>query len=294
MRRLHADLLLLLTAALWGFAFVAQKSAMAFIGPLTFIAARSVLAVIVLVPLAIWEHKRAKAAPQPWFFALTLIAACVFLVGAILQQLGLQTATVTNASFLTALYAVCTPFAAWAILKKAPPMIVWPAALISFVGVWLLGGGTVGQLSNGDTLVLMCAPLWAVHIVLTGLAARFNRPLLFTSLQFVAVAILATLLAVAFEQPTLINLRAAAWEIAYVGIASTAIAFSLFGIAMRSAHPAEAAVIVSTENVFAALAGAVFLGERPGWLNWSGAALILAAILVVQLHSLRGERTSQS
>lgn len=292
MTRLQADLLLLLTAALWGFAFVMQKSAMTSVAPLTFIAARAAVSMVVLAPLAMWEARQTMRRLPAKFYALTAVAALIFTCGSALQQTGLMTATVTSASFLTALYAVCTPFAVWIIFRAPPAAIVWPAAALSLVGVWLLGGATVGALSVGDSLVVLSAPLWAVHIILTGLAAQAGRPFLFTAVQFAAVATLAAVAAVSFETPSLALLADAGWEIAYVGLISTALTFTLFVIAMRHAPPAEAAIILSTENLFASLAGALVLGERLGLINWLGAIVIVAAVLLVQTSAYRQQPSS--
>ena len=287
MSRLKADSLLLAVAALWGVAFVAQKSAMASIGPLTFIAARTLLASMVLAPLAIWESRKQPHAISPSFLKMASLAACALLIGSTLQQFGLLTATVTNASFLTALYAVYTPFVAWLMLKTPPAAVVWPATALSFIGVWLLGGATIGALSVGDALIAISAPLWAFHIVVTGLGARAGRPFLFTALQFGFVAIVASIAAVAFEAPALQALRDVGWQIAYVGIVSSAVTFTIFTIAMRHAPAAEAALILSTENLFAALAGGLLIGDRLGAINWMGASLIIAAVLLVQFAIYR-------
>lgn len=287
MTRLQAELLLLLTAALWGFAFVMQKSAMTSVAPLTFIAARAAVSMLVLVPLAVWEARQKPTGLPAKFYALTALAALAFASGSALQQTGLMTATVTSASFLTALYAVCTPFAVWIIFRAPPAAIVWPAAALSLVGVWLLGGATVSALSGGDSLVVLSAPLWAVHIVLTGLAAQAGRPFLFTAAQFAGVAIIAAVAAALFETPSMAALAGAGWEIAYVGLISTALTFTLFVMAMRHAPPAEAAIILSTENLFASLAGALVLGERLGAINWLGAIVIIAAVLLVQTSAYR-------
>jgi drug/metabolite transporter (DMT)-like permease len=283
MSRLQANLLLLLTAALWGFAFVPQKTAMAAVGPLTFIFARCTLAAFVLAPLALREAHKAKTPIDRRFAILTIATALVFLSGAAFQQYGLQTATVTNASFLTALYAVCVPFVVWIVFGKPPPQIVWFAAGLSFVGVWLLGGARLEPLTGGDRLVAACAVLWAFHIVLSGLASHYDRPLLFTAAQFPIVAIMAVVGMLTTEAASVEALWAVWPEILYVGVISSALTFTLFAVALRHAPPAEAAIILSSENIFAAVAGAILLGERLAWINWSGAVIILTAIVITQI-----------
>jgi drug/metabolite transporter (DMT)-like permease len=293
MTRLTADLLLLGSAAIWGLAFVFQKTAMQELGPLTFIAARSAIAALVLVPVAVFEARQA-AGGRPvdgvGLARIALWAGLAFFAGAALQQIGLVTATVTNAGFLTALYVVFVPILMWIWFREAPARIVWPAAAVSFAGTWLLGGGTVGALSRGDVLIAVCAVFWAVHVLVCRASAPFGRPVLFTCLQFVVVAALAALGAAASEAVTVEKLWRAAPQIAFVGILSSAVTFTILTIALRHTPPSEASIIISSESLFAALAGAILLGERLTPIAWAGAALIVAATLAVQVA---GQRTAK-
>jgi drug/metabolite transporter (DMT)-like permease len=216
-----------------------------------------------------------------------VVSGLLFFGGAALQQSGLATATVTNTGFLTALYVVFTPLAAWAWYRQAPPLVLLPAVLLSFTGAWLLSGGSVATLVRGDVLVAVGSILWAWHVVATGLAARHDRPVLFIALQFAVVAVLAGLATAGFETVSTAGLRAAAGDIAYVGILSSALTFTVFTVAMRYTPPAETAVIASTESLFGALAGALLLGERLAAARWLGAALMLGAIVLVQLAPAR-------
>jgi len=283
MHRLNADLALLFAAAIWGTAFVFQKSAMDHVGPLTFVAARCSLAAVALAPLAWLE---ARTAPEPVgraFLAVAFWGGLAFFLGAWLQQTGMMTATVTNAGFLTALYVVITPFLAWGWSGKAPSRFVWPAAALSAFGTWLLGGGTLGAFSPGDRLVGVSAVLWAAHVVITGQAALYRRPITFTAVQFSVVAVLAACGAGLLETPTTAGLAAAAFDIAFVGLLSSALTFTLLTLALQYTPPAEAAVIVGLETVFAAAAGYLLLGERLTGLGICGAGLILLAILCIQI-----------
>jgi drug/metabolite transporter (DMT)-like permease len=293
MTRLQADLLLLLGAAIWGYAFVFQKTAMEHVGPYTFIAARSVVAALALAPLAWRETRAAESAVPPSLWRIALLAGAAFFLGAALQQFGLLTATVTNTGFLTALYVVLVPFLAWIWYRRRPTHIVWISAVLSFIGIWLLGGGTISALTRGDILVAICAIFWSIHMLVVGEASKHARPFLFTWLQFCVVAICAVACAIMLETTTIAALKAAWVEIAYVGVLSSALTFTILSIAIRHAPPAEAAIIMSTENLFAALAAAIVLGERLGWINWSGAALILGATLLVQLAPYLTARRSQ-
>ncbi len=284
MTRVQADFVLLFAAALWGIAFYFQKEAMAHVGPWTFIAGRALLAVLALTPLAVLEHRRGgMAALPPGLVRIAILCGLAFLAAAFLQQEGLRTASVTNTGFLTSLYVVFTPLVAWGLTRVVPPRVVWPAVALSFAGTWLLGGGTVGGLGIGEALVIAGALFWATHCVLTGRASLHQRPLTFTAVQFAIVAAVATVTALLIEEPTLAGVQAAAGPILFVGLVSTAFTFTLLAIAIRHTTPAEAAVILSAESLFAAAAGAVMLGERLSPVSWFGAGLMVAAVLLVQL-----------
>ncbi|MFN3744129.1 MAG: DMT family transporter [Hyphomicrobiaceae bacterium] len=286
MRRIHADLLLVLAAAVWGVAFVFQKTAMDHVGPLLFVAARSTVAALALAPLALRERLRAGGQPAHGLPSIATLGGAVFFLGAAIQQAGIVTATATNAGFLTALYVVITPFLVWIAMRRAPVWVVWPAVVMSFVGVWLLGGGTLGAFARGDLLIAISAFFWAGHVVIVAQAARHARPVTFSAIQFAVVAALALAGAILFEPISLAALAAAWREIAYVGLLSSALTFTLLAIALKHTPPTEAAIIVSSETLFAALAGYLLLGERLSLSAWCGAGLILGAVLLVQAGPL--------
>jgi drug/metabolite transporter (DMT)-like permease len=283
MSRTNAALALLLAAAVWGLAFIFQKSAMVHVGPLAFIAARGGVAALALAPLALREHRRAAAVVDRAFWRVSAIWGVAFFIAAWLQQTGIRTATVINTGFLTVLYVVLVPFMAWGWSGRAPNPIVWPAVMLSGMGIWLLGGGTLAAFSEGDVLVTISALFWAAHVVVTGYGSAFGRPIALTAIGFTVVALLATACAIAFEATTVAGLTAAAVAIAYVGLLSSALAFTIFTQALQYIPPAEAAVIVSMEVAFSALAAYLLLGERLVAIGWAGAALIFVATLLVQL-----------
>ncbi len=295
MTRLRADFLLLFAAAIWGLAFVYQKTAMTSVGPLTFIAARAIVATLALLPLAVIEHSRAGVPtrklhqPSQTFGVLQagLLAGLAFFIAAALQQFGLRTATATNGGFLTALYVVFTPPLAFLLRRASPGPAIIPAALLSALGTWMLGGSAFAALSTGDWLIAACAIFWALHVILAELGAAFDRPVVFTCVQFATVGIAASIGASIFESVSLAALIAARTEILYVGILSSAGTFTILTLALRYAPASEAAIIISTESLFAALAGSILLGERLSPIAWLGAALIMAAVLLVQLAPRR-------
>jgi drug/metabolite transporter (DMT)-like permease len=263
---------------------------MSHIGPLTFVAARGLLAAAVLTPLAITEHRNSKISISKPFVLTGIFAGCAFVMGSFLQQEGLKTASVTNTAFLTALYVVATPFISYAFTRKLISLPIWAAVGLSFIGTWLLGGGTLGGLGVGDWLVAACAFFWALHLVIAGFAAPMGRSVLFSVIQFAVVGFSALIGALAFETITLEALRAAAPSILYVGVLSTALTFTILTFTLRATSPTEAAIIVMTETLFAAFGAWLFLNEKLTLTSWAGCAAILAAALIVQLQQLRAAR----
>lgn len=287
MTRLRADLLLFACAAIWGFAFLFQKSAMDHIGPFTFVGTRALLATLVLAPLAYIEHRRSTVRVGGAYLATGLFAGLAFVTGAVLQQAGLITASVTNTAFLTALYVVVTPFISFALLRKSIAPLIWLAVALSFIGTWLLGGGTLTSFGFGDLLVALSAGFWALHMVIAGIAAPMGRSVLFSVLQFSVVSAAALTGAALFETITLDSLRAAAPSILYVGVLSTAMSFTILTFALRATSPSEAAIIIMTETLFAAFGAWLVFNEGLTFVGALGAAAILSAALLVQLQQVR-------
>lgn len=282
MTRLQADIMLLSIAAIWGLAFVFQKTAMSHIGPFTFLAARAIVAAAALWLLAMRENARLAATPPIGFWSTCFLGGLTFFLGGILQQVGLVTATVTNTGFLTGLYVVITPLLMWLFLRQLPALYVWPAIGLAFGGTWLLGGGTIGGFSAGDWLVALSSGFWAAHMLVVAHSARFQRPIGFTAAQFSVVGALSVAGAAVSEPVSTAALYAALPEIAYVGLLSSALTFTLLAFALRHTPAAEATILVSTETLFAAACGAVLLGERLAPIGWLGAALMFGATVIVQ------------
>jgi drug/metabolite transporter (DMT)-like permease len=317
MTRATADLLLLAAALIWGLAFVGQATAMEHMGPLTFSGARFLLAALAVAPFALMERRRMPAIPRGRAPALIGIGT-VFFLGVATQQLGLLSTSVTNAGFLTALYVIMVPALAWGVqhanarraarrvlltspapaspLPETPVKLhgfIWPAAAISFGGTFLLGGGKLGGLNWGDGLVVVAAFFWAVQILALGaLAYDLRRPLTIAFIQYAVTAALGLGAGLVFEAPTLAGILAAWRELAYTGIVSGGVAFTLQSIAQAHTPPSDAAIIVSSESLFAAAFGALLLGERLSGAGWTGAGLVLAAVLLVQLGPLYLRRPS--
>ena len=294
MSRLKANGLLLLVALIWGSAFVGQALGMAGVGPLTFTGLRFALGALVVAPLAWREWQALRAAGQmPGRAEARWIALLggLLCAGSVLQQLGLMTTSVTNAGFLTALYVPLVPVLAWLFQRQLPHWSVWPAAVGCLVGVWLLTGASLQALSAGDLWVMVSAVPWAVHVLLVGqVANKMRGAYLLACGQFVVCAVVSGALGLAFEPISADGLRAAAGAIAYTGFVSVGVGFTLQVIGQRHAHPADAAIILSSETVFAALFGAWIMGDRLAPTGLAGCALILACILAVQVMPMLRRR----
>jgi drug/metabolite transporter (DMT)-like permease len=295
--RLGADALLLTTALVWGVTFVIQKD-IGHLPPLAFVAARFALSALAVAPAALIERARAQRPLTSGARWLALGVGVFLFLGASLQQVGLQTTSATNGGFLTACYVVLTPFVVWALTRAAPRPSVVAAGVVSLIGAWLLatGGGPAQPPTIGDGLVLTGDLAWASQIALTAVwLGRANRPLALAFSQYAACAALAAIGSVVFETPTFSAFLAAAPAIAFAGLVSGALGYTLQVIGQRATPPAEAALILSLESVFAALAGAVWLGERLTFAGAVGCGLILIGAVAAELApALLGGRPARA
>lgn len=275
--------------------FVAQKSALEDVGPMLFIALRFTLAALVVFPFAVFETRSAREAgtlcPFRWReWRQVVVLGLVFFLGMAFQQFGLLGTTVTNAGMLTGLYVVMVPLLLVVAWRTRQHPVIWPAAAISLGGIWLLGGGRIDGLNRADFLIIVCAFCWALHVILMGKAAqRIGRPVRIAAAQFALCGGLGLVghclgLFVGFDfEPSIANcdLVGATPEILYAAVVAGGFAFTLQAIAQRYTGEADAAVLLSSEALFAALGGALLLGDRLDWLGYVGCGLILAAIVGV-------------
>jgi drug/metabolite transporter (DMT)-like permease len=291
MRRASANLLLLLAGAIWGMGFVAQSKAMDSVGPLLFMGLRFVLAAVAVLPFA-WFEKRRAGAPveRPTLLGFAACGAALF-AGMTAQQYGLLTTSVTNSGFLTGLYVAFTPVLALVMLRRAPHPVIWPAAVSALFGIWLLSGGALVSLRTGDLLTILCALLCALQVLLVGVyAPRSGRPLALSLVQFLVCAVLGLAGAAALEPIRWAAIAAALPEILYAGIFSSGLAFTLQVVGQRYTTAPQAAIFLSSEALFAALFGALFLGEQVSAVRYTGCLFIFAAILAVELVPMFARR----
>ena len=284
MTRLQANLCLLLAGAIWGAGFVAQSTAMSAIGPFWFIGLRFALAALVAVPLALREARQAAGPISRADWLGFLAIGLALFIAAAAQQIGLLTTTVTSSGFLTSLYVVFTPRLSLIALRRAPHWLIWPAAALAFLGIFLLSGGALTAFKPGDIWTLLCALFWAAQVLLVGLfAPRSGRPMALSLVQFLVCAVAGIVFAIALEPISMAAIAGAGAEILYAGIFSSGLAFILQVVGQRFTTAPQAAIFLSSEALFAALFGALLLGETIPAVGYLGCGAIFAGILLAEL-----------
>ncbi|MCF3640753.1 DMT family transporter [Rhizobium sp. TRM95111] len=295
MTRLQANLLLLLAGAIWGAGFIAQSTAMESLGPFWFIGLRFAVATLVSLPFAFVERRRAAAPARPAHRLGFVLTGLALFAAAATQQAGLLTTTVTNSGFLTGLYVVFTPILTVLFLRSRPHWIIWPAALFSAFGIYLLSGGVLSALSVGDLLTVACAVLWSAQVICVGVfATRSGRPLALSAVQFGVCAVLGCLAGAMLEPVSVAAISGALPEILYAGFFSSGLAFICQNVAQRYTTAPQAAIFLSSEALFAALFGVLLLGEKISSMGYAGCVVIFVTMLATELvpELTKGRRRS--
>lgn len=286
---LKSDSLLLLTAVIWGFAFVAQRVGMEYVGPFGFNGVRFALGCLVLLPFLFrngMRDDRASSRDLDLFSRVSLggglLAGFVLFCGASFQQVALVYTTAGNAGFITGLYVILVPIIGIALGHRTYAG-TWIGAALAAAGLYLLSVVEQFTISPGDLLVLIGAFFWAGHVHLIGWLSPRQDPLKIAFLQFAACAALSLIVAGGIEQNTASKYMSAAIPILYGGVLSVGVAYTLQVVAQKKAKPAHAAIILSLEAVFAAIGGWVVLGETMNGRAMIGCVLMLCGMLMSQL-----------
>ena len=309
--------LLLLTALIWGTAFVAQRSGMESIEPITFNAARMALSAVLIGGLALIvrakrrnhdgsceegtiSEKASEALSKDRTIknsevktdtrtetANTVIGGVLcglFLsVASIFQQMGLVYTTAGKAGFITAMYMLIVPILGFVLFKKKNTWLVWLAVVLGIVGMYLLCITGEFTLAYGDALVLVCAVTFSGHILCCDRFVRLGRPLEIAAIQFVTAAVVSWIAAFIAEEPTIEKLTSAAVPILYCGVMSGAIGYTLQIVAQKYTDPTIASLLMSMESVFAVLAGVIILNEQMTSRELAGCVVMFVAIVLVQI-----------
>ena len=294
-KKIRADIMLLTTAIIWGTAFVAQRSGMEYIGPLTFNGIRFVIGALVLIPviylLGKKDQKNKPATPmtveekrkeRKILWTGGFFCGCALLTGSVLQQMGLVYTSAGKTGFITALYIVIVPVIGIFLGRKVR-MLLWFSVALGVVGLYLLSINEGFSINFGDFLVFLCAFGFAAHILVVDHFSPKTNPVKLSAVQFFVCGALSLILMVFFETPHLSYILDAAFPILYTGVMSCGVAFTFQVVAQKDTEPAVASLLLSMESVFAVIAGMLILHEQLLPKEAVGCIIMFAAIILAQL-----------
>lgn len=298
MMKLKANLLLLLAAAIWGFAFVAQRVGMEHVGPFTFNGIRFALGSVSLIPLILYFRQTkttdsATVQDTQKAASIGVGAGLILFIAASLQQIGLVYTTAGKAAFITCLYIVLVPIAG-IFLHQRVSASTWLGSLLTVAGLYLLCVKESVSIAYGDLLELIGAFFWTAHILLIDRFAQEVDTLKLAFFQFITCSLLSLGAAMALESIELGGIVQAGIPILYGGFCSVGIAYTLQIVGQKSAEPAHAAIILSMETVFAVIGGFLLINEQLGVLELAGCILMLSGMLLSQLKAIRQTRTEDT
>ena len=289
-RSLRGSLLLLLGSVIWGAAFVAQRMGMDHTGPFTFNGVRMLLAGLVMVPVTLFFERKNQKSPgfrepdRKEQRQAGLICGALLFAASSLQQVGLVTTTAGKAGFITALYVVLVPVAAWLIFRKNPGRVIWLGVALAVVALWLLCMPAEGfVLQTGDLLVLGCAVCFTAQILCVDHYAPRVSGVRLARDEFLVTGSLSMLVAVFTETISLAGIREALIPILYAGILSGAVGYTLQIIGQRDTDPTVASILMCLESVFALLTGVVILAEKMTVRETVGCVMMFSAVILATL-----------
>lgn len=281
------NILLVLTALIWGCAFVAQSVGMDYVGPFSFNMARFLIGAVVLLPVIWFMDRQRKTGAEKGAGQKTLIIGGIccgiaLAVASTLQQWGILFTTVGKAGFITAMYIVIVPLLGIFIGKKVRPLIIGCVA-IAVVGFYFLCMTESLRLGLGDFLVLLCAIAFSIHILVIDHFSPKVDGVKMSAIQFLTAAIISAVPTLLWEQPVFTEILQAWQPVLYAGVMSCGVAYTLQIIAQKNADPTVASLLLSLESVFSVLAGWVLLGQGLSLKELFGCVLIFCAIILAQL-----------
>lgn len=283
-KKIGSSMLLTLTALIWGVAFVAQSVGMDYVGPYTFNAARFIIGGIVLLPVVfLFNRKKEKRQSIKTGMAGGLCCGACLSVASTLQQVGiLYSDSVGKVGFITSLYIILVPLLG-IFLRKKVTANVWISVVIAAIGMYLLCITDSFSLHLGDSLVLLCAIAFSIHILVIDYFSPKADGVLISCIQFFVAGMFCTVLTILFEEPTIENLLEAKVPVLYAGVLSSGVAYTLQVVAQKNIEPAIASLIMSLESVFSLIAGVVILGQLLSGKEMIGCMLVFVAIILTQL-----------
>ncbi len=284
MTRLQANLLLFLAAIIWGFSFVAQRAGMEFVGPYTFNGIRFALGSISLIPFVYMLKGQKSNYPKRETKPLIiggLLAGTVLFIASSFQQVGIVYTSAGNAGFITTLYVIIVPVLGL-FLKHKINRQTWVGVFLAIIGLYLLSVKGDFSLGKGDSLVLISAFFFAVHVIIIGFYADKVNVIKISIIQFAVCSLLSLVVALFTEEIVFSTLKQAAIPILYGGLMSVGVAFTLQVVAQRRAVASHAAIILSFESLFALLGGWLILNEGFTTRALIGCGLMLVGLIVSQ------------
>ena len=325
---IRADLLLLLTAIIWGFAFVAQRVGMNYVGPFTFNAIRFALGSVSLLPLIMYARKRNRkngsrgldsseeldrsgeagceqrsmlnedqtraTSKQKLFLSGSFVAGSFLFIAASLQQIGIQYTTAGKAGFLTGLYVVLVPIVGM-VWGRSTGLPTWVGAILALVGIYTLSApDKLGRVNSGDIFVQICAFFWTFHVLVIDNLAKRLDPVELAAGQFAWCSVFSFAAAMIFEKISSHAVLDALVPILYGGLGSVGVGYTLQVLAQRDAPPAHSSIIMCLEGVFATLGGILLLSESPSLRTMLGSALMLLGMLATQWDVIFSGRSKQA
>ncbi|HNR01552.1 MAG TPA: DMT family transporter [Anaerolineaceae bacterium] len=286
--RLVSDSYLFLAAIIWGGGFVAQRMASFHLGFNAFNGIRFLLGGLVLL-FFVFRRFRKSRGGMGW----VLLAGGVLFAASSLQQIGIGTTSASTAGFITGTYVVLVPILLAVFWRQRTPLATWIAALVALAGTYLLStGGLVLIPSSGSLILLAGSAVWALHVIVVGLAVNKMDVFVFSVGQFLVCGAIHLVMSMFIEPVSIPALRASWLPLLYAALLSVALGFTFQAIGQKKAPSADAALILSLEAVFAAITGALFLNESLNLVQVIGCVIILAAILFAQLIVLKKNRGS--
>lgn len=296
-KEVKSVLILLLTAAIWGFAFVAQRLGMQHVGAFTFNGVRFALGSISLLPVIYFFGKKStenkdetEEADLKTTVKSGILLGCVLFIAASLQQVGLIYTTAAKAGFITSLYIVLVPILG-IFLKQKTHTATWLGAMTAVVGLYFLSINEGFTIEFGDFLEIIGAFFWAAHIQLIDRFVRNMDAIKLSSVQFATCSVLSLIVAFIFEDVNLSGLTSAIVPILYGGIMSAGVAYTLQAIGQKHAKPSHAAIALSMEAVFAAIGGLLLLNEILPARGYLGCALMLLGMLIAQSENFKKDKS---
>lgn len=290
-KKIRSTFLLFLTAAIWGFAFVAQVIGGEHMGSMTFNALRFFLGGMSLLPVIfVFERGALKnRALIKQSLLLSLGAGVILFIAASLQQYGVDiTHSSSKSGFITGLYTVLVPMFSYVFWRKKTTIQTWIGAILCIVGLFLLCmSGETLQFGKGEILLFIGAVFWAFHILYLDYFANTISALIFCFGQFITCALCSAVSALLTETITLSGISGGLSAVLYGGLLSVGVAYTCQLLAQKDADPTFATIVFSTESVFSAIGGALLLHEALEWKNYLGCLLMFAGIVISQLNLKR-------